>query len=118
MSTHVVGFITTGSIEEGQVIARTLVEERLAACVNIVSPIQSVYRWQGKVEDDQEVLLIVKTTADMLERLVARVKQMHNYELPEIIALPIVAGAEDYLSWIDDQTGPPNGTSSEPIAVP
>ena len=105
MSVHVVVFITAGSVEEGQNIARTLVEERVAACVNIVSPIESVYRWQGKVQDDREVLLIAKTAAEMLEKLARRVKQLHSYKVPEIIALPIVAGSEDYLHWIDQQTG-------------
>ena len=113
MSEHIVVLITTGSLEEGREIARTLVEERLAACVNIVSPIQSVYRWEGEVHDDQEVLLIAKTATGMLERLAGRVKQLHSYELPEIIALPIVAGAEDYLRWIDVETG----ASHEPPAT-
>jgi len=105
MPEQVVVFITTGSVEEGQKIAHALVEERLAACVNIISPIESIYRWEGKVHDDQEVLLIVKTAAEMLEKLAARVKQLHCYEVPEIIALSIVAGAENYLRWIDEQTG-------------
>jgi periplasmic divalent cation tolerance protein len=106
MSAHVVVFITAGSIREAQTIARALVEEHVAACVTIVSPIQSVYRWQGKVCDEQEVLLIAKTVEAMLEKLTTRVKQLHSYEVPEIIALPIVAGAEDYLRWIYEQTRP------------
>ena len=105
MSAHVVVFITAGSLEEGQHIARTIVEERVAACVNIVSPVESVYRWQGAVQDDQEVLLIVKTATGMLENLSTRIQQLHSYELPEVIALPIAAGSEDYLNWIDEQTG-------------
>jgi periplasmic divalent cation tolerance protein len=106
MSAHVVVFVTAGSLEQGQAIARALVEERVAACVNIVSPIQSVYRWQDQVHDDQEVLLIAKTAAAMFDQLATRVRQLHSYEVPEIIALPIVAGAEDYLQWIDEQTRP------------
>lgn len=106
MSAHVVVFITAGSLAEGQTIAHALVEERVAACVNIVSPIQSVYRWQDQVQDDQEVLLIAKTTADMFDKLSARVKQLHTYDVPEIIALSIIAGAEDYLRWIGEQTCP------------
>jgi len=106
MSAHVVVFITTGSVDEAQRIARILVKERVAACVNMVSPVQSVYRWQGRVQEDQEVLLIVKTAAEMLEKLATRVKQLHSCEVPEIIALPIVAGAEDYLHWMDEQTHP------------
>lgn len=116
MSAHVVVLIT-GSTAEGQNIARALVEERLAACVNIISPIESVYRWQGKVQGAQEALLIVKTTAKMLEKLAARVKQLHSYEVPEIIALPIVAGAEDYLRWIDEQTRPSADAPAKTIRV-
>jgi periplasmic divalent cation tolerance protein len=113
MSAHIVVLITTGSLEEGRGIARALVEERLAACVNIISPIQSVYRWEGELHDDQEVLLVAKTATGMLEQLAGRVKQLHSYELPEIIALPIVAGAKDYLRWIDVETG----TSHQPSAT-
>lgn len=104
MAGHLVVLITAGSTEEAQKIARALVEERLAACVNIVAPVQSVYRWQGEIQTDQEALLIVKTTTEAMEKLAKRVKQLHSYELPEVIALPILAGAEDYLRWIDEQT--------------
>jgi periplasmic divalent cation tolerance protein len=117
MSAHVVVLITAGSLEEGQTIARVLVEERVAACVNIVSPIQSVYRWQDRVQDDQEVLLIAKTAGKMLDKLATRVKQLHSYDVPEIIALPIVAGAEDYLQWIDEQTRQ-SGDASAPKSEP
>ena len=106
MPVHVVVFITAGSTSEAHTIARALVEEQVAACVSIVSPVQSVYRWQGKLCDDREVLLIAKTAEAMLEKLTTRVKQLHSYEVPEIIALPIVAGAEDYLRWIQEQTRP------------
>jgi uncharacterized protein involved in tolerance to divalent cations len=118
MSAHLVVLITTGTPEEGHQIARTLVEERLAACVNIVSPIQSVYRWKGQVQEDQETLLVVKTVAPMLEPLSLRVKQLHSYEVPEMIALQVVAGASDYLDWIDDQTQLPSGDSDQRIKVP
>jgi periplasmic divalent cation tolerance protein len=104
MPGHVVVLITAGSAEEGQKIAHALVEERLAACVNIIAPIQSIYRWQDQVRNDQEVLLMVKTGAGKMEDLARRVRQLHSYEVPEIIALPIVAGAQDYLRWLDDQT--------------
>lgn len=106
MSAHTVVFITAGSTEEGEKIARALVNEHLAACVNIVSPICSVYRWRGQVQEDQEVLLIAKSRFASLEQLAHRVKQLHSYQVPEIIAMPIVGGAQDYLHWIDDQTGP------------
>ena len=115
MTRHRVVFITASSQEEAQRIARTLVEERLAACVNILPGIRSVYRWKGQIHEDPEVLLTAKTAGQMLDPLIQRVKQLHSYEVPEIIALPILAGAEDYLprqsgmeylSWIDEQTAP------------
>jgi len=117
MPAHAVVFITTGSVEEGQKIARALVEERLAACVNIVSPVESLYRWQGEVQTDKEALLVVKTAVQMLEKLVARVKQLHSYEMPEIIALPILAGDEDYLRWVDEQTRPATGSPSMKVEI-
>ncbi len=104
MSAHLIVLITTGSLEEGHRIARSLVDERLAACVNILFPVQSIYRWNDQIQEDREALLVVKTTAQMLEPLSLRVKQLHSYELPEIIALEVVAGASDYLDWIDHQT--------------
>lgn len=106
MTGHRVVFITAGSQEEAQRIARSLVEERLAACVNILPGIRSVYRWKGEIHEDAEVLLTAKTAESMLEPLIQRVKQLHSYEVPEIIALAVVAGSEDYLSWIDEQTAP------------
>jgi len=104
MPAHMVVFVTTGSIEEGQNIAQTLVKEHLAACVNILSRVHSIYRWEGQIQNDQETLLIVKTTAELSERLSLRVQQLHSYEVPEIIAVPVVAGAQEYLDWIDAQT--------------
>lgn len=113
MPAHLVVLITTGSSEEGHRIARALVDERLAACVNILSPIQSIYRWEGQVQEDREVLLVVKTTAQMLEPLSLRVRQLHSYDVPEIIALQVVAGASDYLAWIDDQIQLPSSDSGQ-----
>ena len=95
-------FITTPSREEADKIAMMLVEERLAACANILPAVHSVYRWQGKVEQADECALVAKTTADKFEALQARVKQIHSYEVPCIIAWPIVAGNEDYLKWIGE----------------
>jgi periplasmic divalent cation tolerance protein len=112
MSARFVVFVTAGSTQEGEKIARTLVDERLAACVNIVSPIHSIYRWQDQVQEDQEVLLVAKTSSATLEQLMTRVKQLHSYQVPEIIAVPIVAGAESYLQWIDEQTHAPADTAS------
>lgn len=80
--------------------ARTLVEERLAACVNITGEIQSVYRWQGRIEQDQERQIVIKTSRDSLDRLRARVHELHPYEVPEFIVLPIIDGSPAYLDWI------------------
>jgi len=97
---NLVVFITAGSQEEGERIARALVREMLAACVNIVPGVSSVYYWAGEVKEDSETLLIVKTHRAVLNQLIRRVKKLHSYELPEIIALPIIGGAEDYLQWL------------------
>ena len=105
MPDHVVVFITVGSSEEADSIAQALVQERLAACVNVLSSITSTYRWQGQVQRDEELLLVVKTRRELFDRLVARVEELHSYQVPEIVALPIVAGSADYLRWIDEETG-------------
>jgi periplasmic divalent cation tolerance protein len=94
--------ITTTSSEEAERIAEALVQERLAACVNIIPAITSIYRWQGEVHRDSEVLLIAKSRPGLFDPLVARVKELHSYEIPEIIALPITAGSKAYLKWIDE----------------
>jgi periplasmic divalent cation tolerance protein len=91
--------LTTAS-SEAQKIARTLVERKLAACVNIVPQISSIYRWQGKVEEAQEWLLIIKTTAEVSNRVRDAVAQLHSYELPECICLAIEDGSSNYLQWI------------------
>ncbi len=91
---------TAGSQEEAQKIALALVERRLAACVNIVGPIQSVYRWKGAVESAPEHLLIIKTTAAAFARVRDAIRELHSYELPECVMLPIEAGSEEYLRWI------------------
>ncbi len=95
--------ITAGSMEEGRKIANALVEEGLAACVNIVPQVSSIYRWKGEIREDQEVLLIAKSRKEIFERLASRVKELHSYDVPETIALPIAAGDEDYLSWINKE---------------
>lgn len=102
---HVIVFITAPSVESAQEIANALVDTGLAACVNIISPIQSIYLWQGNKQSDEETLLIVKTTQDLFsERLVPAVQKIHPYEVPEIIALPIILGSEEYLDWIAEST--------------
>ena len=93
--------ITTKSLAEAKKISHTLVEEKVVACVNIIQGVQSVFWWKEKVNESKEVLLIVKTRRELFKRLVERVKALHSYEVPEIIALPIVDGSADYLKWID-----------------
>ena len=86
-------------------MARTLVEERLAACANLIPAIRSIYRWQDKIEDTNEVLLLLKTRTEHFERLKGRILELHPYEVPEVIAIPIEAGYSAYLEWIGKATG-------------
>ncbi|HEX3585520.1 MAG TPA: divalent-cation tolerance protein CutA [Candidatus Angelobacter sp.] len=95
---------TTGSQEEAGKIAHALVERRLAACVNIVPQIKSVYRWQGKVETATEWLLLIKTQAGLFERVRAAVKELHSYDLPECLMLEVTAGSQEYLNWVAKNT--------------
>lgn len=97
-------FVTVGKREEAERIASTLVEEKLAACCNLVPAVQSVYRWQGKICRDEETLMIVKTRQALFGALRARVAELHSYDVPEIISLPIAAGHAPYLRWICDET--------------
>ncbi len=98
-------FITASGEDEAASIARALVEGRLAACVNIVRNLRSIYSWQGKVEDESEVLMIVKTQKKLFNSLAQKVRELHSNTVPEIIALPIVDGSEDYLKWLKEVTG-------------
>ncbi|HLZ49867.1 MAG TPA: divalent-cation tolerance protein CutA [Candidatus Acidoferrum sp.] len=94
--------VTCANHIQAKLIARSVVEKRLAACVNILRiPIESHYRWKGKVEKARELLLLVKTTAGKLRALEREVKRLHSYDTPEFIALPIVAGSESYLAWLE-----------------
>ena len=103
MTDKIVVLVTCGSAKEARKIARAIVEKRLAACANMLSsPVQSVYRWKGRVESAKEFLLIIKTTKARFLRLKAEVKRLHSYDVPEIIALPIAAGATNYLTWISE----------------
>lgn len=91
--------------ETGRTIARSLVEDKIAACVNLLPDFRSVYRWEGEIQEESEVLLLIKTRADFLEdRLIPRILELHPYQIPEIIALPIIAGEKNYLEWLIQET--------------
>lgn len=93
---------TTATMEDARKIAAQLVEERLAACVQIVEPITSVYRWQGAVEEERELLLLIKSTEDLIPRIAELLDRIHPYEVPELIATPIIGGSAAYLSWLQE----------------
>ena len=99
----IVIFVTTGSEPEAHKIADLLLTKRKAACVNIVPKVESSFWWQGKLDSAQESLLVIKTKASLLSEISDLVKTAHSYEVPEIVALPIIGGNEDYLNWIDDE---------------
>ena len=101
--TYGVALVTTGSRSEAEAIAQILVAEYLAACVNLL-PVTSVYRWEGAVHQDEEWQLIIKTQCDRFEALERRIRELHSYEVPEIILLPLVNGSTPYLNWIAEQT--------------
>ena len=97
---------TAPDAEAGAVIARALVEERLAACVNVIPGVRSIYRWEDEVQDDSEVMLIIKSRADRCEALAARIKALHSYDVPEVLVLPAVGGSARYLAWIETEARP------------
>ncbi len=106
MSPYVVVFVTVSSAREGKKIAEALVKEKLAACVSVLGGIASHYRWEGKVESSREEMLMIKTQRSKFPVLAKRVRALHSYAVPEIIAVPIVSGERDYLRWIDDSLKP------------
>jgi periplasmic divalent cation tolerance protein len=103
-SKYIVVFITVDSQENAQKITDKLLKEKKAACVNIIPKVESHYWWQGKIESANELMLIVKTRAALLDELVTLVKEIHPYSVPEIIALPIIGGNKDYLNWVEKET--------------
>lgn len=104
----IVVLITCGSAKEARRIARALIDRRAAACVNIFKhPVESIYRWKGEIETAKEYLLIIKTSRKQFERLQKIVRSLHSYDVPEIIALPLVTGSRDYIAWVSESLGAP-----------
>ncbi len=100
MTDKVVVLVTASDLEECRKIARALVEKRLAACVNISAPVQSIYRWEGKVADEQEYMMMIKTSRRLFGELQAEIGHLHSYSTPEIVCLPIIEGSTNYLNWL------------------
>ena len=105
MSQYLLVLTTIGNEEEAARLGRSLVEKRLVACVNMVGPVRSVFSWKGKVEDESERLLLMKTRADRYSELERAIQELHPYDVPEVIAVPIERGSEAYLSWVDEHVG-------------
>ncbi len=103
-SDFMVVFVTCSSEEEASRIAHLLVEKHLAGCVNIISPVRSIYQWEGKIWDEREWLLVIKTKNKMFEELEREIKSLHSYTNPEIIGLPLIQGSSDYLKWLEEMT--------------
>ncbi len=104
MGDEIIVLITASSKDEAARIAKTLVDEHLAACVNIVPEIRSLFFWEGKTQDERETLLVCKSRQPLLDELISRVKSLHSYAVPEIIARPIIGGSGDYLAWLKETT--------------
>ncbi|HAM49827.1 MAG TPA: cytochrome C biogenesis protein CcdA [Nitrospiraceae bacterium] len=100
----IVVFITASNEDEAAKIALSLVKERLAGCVNIIKGIRSIYSWMGKIQDEAEVLMIAKTRESLFDALARKVKELHSYTVPEILAFPVIKGSADYLTWLEEVT--------------
>jgi periplasmic divalent cation tolerance protein len=98
-------YVTAASADDAARIGRTLVEERLCACANVIAPVRSFYRWEGKIQEDREAVLIAKTVAGKVEAATARIKVLHRYEVPCVVALPVSGGNADFLEWVASETG-------------
>lgn len=106
MTDKLVVLVTVGNPREARKIAKVLVNARLAACVNISTAVQSIYRWQGKIETGREVLLVIKTSREIFPELQAEIRKLHSYATPEIICLPIIDGSREYLEWLGQSVKP------------
>ena len=102
---EIVVFVTTSGQEEATRVAKCLVDGGLVECANIIPQIRSLFRWEGAVADEGESLIVLKTQSSRFEELESKIKEIHSYDVPEIIALPIVHGSSDYLSWVREMTG-------------
>lgn len=101
---HIVAFITVADEEEARLISRVLLKQKKAACINIIPGVNSLFWWQEKIDSAEESLLVIKTRSVLLDEIIQLVKEIHSYDVPEIIALPIIGGNQDYLEWIDNET--------------
>ena len=100
-------YITASSRDEAKAIGRALVEARLAACANVIDGMESIYWWQGKLTEDREAVLIAKTRADLVSAATAKIRELHSYTVPCVVALPLLDGNPDYLDWLVAETTPP-----------
>ena len=105
---HCVIYITCPDHDAGELLASSLVEHRLVACVNVIDGVTSLFHWEGRVDRDPEVLLVIKTRTDLLDVIERRVNEVHPYDVPEVIALPIIGGSKAYLDWIDESVADAN----------
>lgn len=105
MTDKIVVYSTCSSAEEAKKLAAHLIEQRLAACVNVFAAVDSFYRWQGQIRQEAEYLLIIKTSRELFDRVRAEWERLHTYEVPELIAVPIVEGAPNYLNWMEAELG-------------
>ncbi len=104
MSEYIAIFVTASSGQEAETIAKELVGSRLVACANIFPEIRSIFRWKGEVQKEQEVFLIMKSRTALFDRIEQRIRELHSYEVPEIVAVPIVKGSPPYLDWVGEET--------------
>ncbi|MEE8449703.1 MAG: divalent-cation tolerance protein CutA [Thermodesulfobacteriota bacterium] len=102
MNEFLVVLTTAGTKEEAERIGKTLVKESLAACINVIFPLTSIFSWEGRIEQAEEALLLMKTKRTLYEKLETRLKQLHSYQTPEVIALPVIFGSPEYLKWVSE----------------